>query len=79
MNKEVNEPSSFGRGFADAIFGRLTTNGKPAISTDQLVVTAGTAIGSFFLGKNPIARAITRARMASTPVSGNSTQEEIDA
>lgn len=71
MEEEGKKQSSFGRGFSDVIFGRLTTNGKPAISTDQLLVTSGVAVGSFFLGRNVIGPKL--------PIVSSKTQENTNA
>lgn len=72
------QDNSFGRGFCDAIFGRETTNGKPSLSSDQLVVTAATAVGSFFLGKNVIAKRIKNVRSAAG-VAENVDEEAVNA
>lgn len=55
------EKGTFGRGFEDFLFGRLTVDGVSSLSTDQLLVTAAVAVGSFFLGNKVIAKGVWHA------------------
>jgi len=43
--------SKFVRGFKDFLFGRINVDGTSNFDLNQVLVTAGTAVGGFFLGK----------------------------